>query len=186
MSVFCRQPAASRKVISWPLWNLSAHWALNQENCQQLGLFTGMVMVSYLLSPWTDAIKPPSHSTGMLDPALPTLCSCGPFPGFPHTSSPAVFIPHLWLLVGGSSDRGAMNMLQRRWGESRISPTTPQQARTQVTVPCICLDPTPRSVSSFQSHPSPFLPLTFPNPHRKLCFQETDLRTHFPNGKWLF
>ena len=59
-------PACCQQEINLlaPLKRLSALWALNQENCHQLGLFPRMVMVNYLLSSWTDAIKPSSHSTG--------------------------------------------------------------------------------------------------------------------------
>jgi len=147
-----------------PLKPLSALWALNQENCHQLGLFPRMVMVNYLLSSWTDAIKPSSHST------LNTgHCTAHNAPEVPflalHTPAPQVC---LFQTVGTCNSQWADHQIQERWAccsdaeGSPVSPTTPQQARAPVILPCICLDPTPLSVSSFQSHLSASLPLTFP------------------------
>ena len=93
-----------------PLKPLSALWALNQENCHQLGLFPRMVMVNYLLSSWTDAIKPSSHST------LNTgHCTAHNAPEVPflalHTPAPQVC---LFQTVGTCNSQWADHQIQER------------------------------------------------------------------------
>lgn len=93
-----------------PLKPLSALWALNQENCHQLGLFPRMVMVNYLLSSWTDAIKPSSHSTGNTGHCTAHNAPEVPFLAL-HTPDPQVC---LFQTVGTCDSQWADHQIQER------------------------------------------------------------------------